>query len=77
MSRICNSIKYHFWYFIHYHFPYFWAKRLYRQELGKTLTFSNPRDINEKYYGLSTLQTQGNGHYLLINMLCANMCGRV
>lgn len=48
MSRICNSIKYHFWYFIHYHFPYFWAKRLYRQELGKTLTFSNPRDINEK-----------------------------
>lgn len=48
INKIYNSINYRFWYFIHYHFPYFWAKHLYKKEFGKKLNISNPKDINEK-----------------------------
>lgn len=48
MDRLCKFIKNKYWNFIHYHFPYFWAKRLYQLELGKKINFSSPKDINEK-----------------------------
>lgn len=46
--KIYNRIKSSFWRFIHSHYPYFWAKRLYKLELGKKLNLANPKDINEK-----------------------------
>lgn len=48
MNRIYNSLNCRFWNFIHTHYPYFWAKHLYKQELGKKVNLSNPNDINEK-----------------------------
>lgn len=47
-NKIHNSINYRYWNFIHWHFPYLWAKRLYKVELGKIADFSSPRDLNEK-----------------------------
>lgn len=41
-------MSYRYWNFIHYHFPYFWARHLYAIELGKKLNLSNPQDLNEK-----------------------------
>lgn len=48
IKRLYNSLNYRFWNLIHWHFPFHWAKHIYRQELGKTVDFSNPRDLNDK-----------------------------
>lgn len=48
MSKIYNFIRSKYWSFIHSHYPYFWAKKLYSLELGKKVNFSYPKDINEK-----------------------------
>lgn len=48
MNSIYNAIKTRYWNFVHFHFPYFWAKKLYRIELKKEINFSDPKDINEK-----------------------------
>lgn len=47
-KRIYNSLSHRYWHFVQYHFPFFWARRLYRTELGKSADFRNPRDLNEK-----------------------------
>lgn len=55
IRRIHDSATTRYWHFVHAHFPYLWAKRLYRQELGKTLDFSDGHslDLNEKILWLS------------------------
>ena len=48
IKKIYNKLKLKYWKFIHYHYPYFWAKRLYKIELNKQLNIISPYDINEK-----------------------------
>ena len=48
MRKIINKIRCFREKFIHSHFPYFWAKHIYKIELGRKLDLSHPKDINEK-----------------------------
>lgn len=48
IHKIYNFIKSNYWKFIHFHYPYFWAKKLYKVELGKKPNLIKPKDINEK-----------------------------
>lgn len=47
-ERVYNSLNYRYWLFIKNHFPYSWAKHLYKLELGKKINLKCPQDLNEK-----------------------------
>lgn len=45
---IKDKIKWRYHQFLKRHYPFFWSKHLYKNNLGRTTKFKDPKDLNEK-----------------------------